>query len=112
MAHHAGSLAGAWRWASTHTAADGRIVVRSEASRYDTVRQRVHSQHRFEEFTEEGALARTHLHRLELAYLYAGDVHRLLERSGFADIRMAGGFNNEPFERDSDEMVVEAVRGA
>jgi SAM-dependent methyltransferase len=112
MALHAGSLAGVWRWASTQTTSDGRIVVRSEASRYDTVRQRVHSQHRFEEFSPDGALARTHLHQLELAYLYAGDLHRLLERTGFADIRIAGGFNNEPFEHDSDEMVVEAAPAA
>jgi SAM-dependent methyltransferase len=112
MAHHVASLAGVWRWASTHTTSDGRSVVRSEATRYDTVGQRIHSLHRFEEFTADGALVRTHLHQLELAYLYAGDVRRLLEGTGFVDVRIAGGFNDEPFERDTDEMVVEAKRGA
>jgi hypothetical protein len=82
--------------------------VRSEANRYDTVRQRVHSQHRYEEYGSDGTLRRTFLNRLELAYLYPGDIRRLLEHAGFQSVRIDGGFDGRPFERDADELVVDA----
>jgi ubiquinone/menaquinone biosynthesis C-methylase UbiE len=47
MAQNAGPLAGVWRWTNTVALADGGRVLRSEANRYDTVRQRVESQHRY-----------------------------------------------------------------
>ena len=56
MAHHAGSSAGIWRWAGTFPRADGGYIVRSEANRYDTVRQLVDSQHRYEAETFQSAL--------------------------------------------------------
>jgi SAM-dependent methyltransferase len=108
MAHHAGPLAGVWRWSATYTAPDGSVVMRSEASRYDTVRQRVHSQLRYEMYGADGNLTRTFLQRLELAYLYSGDIRSLLEKSGFIDISISGGFGGEPFATDTDELVVEA----
>ena len=39
MAQHAGPLAGVWRWAGTYSLPREGIVVRSEANRYDTIRQ-------------------------------------------------------------------------
>jgi SAM-dependent methyltransferase len=45
MAQHAGALAGVWRWAATHPVSCGGCLVLSEANRYDTVQQRVFSQH-------------------------------------------------------------------
>ncbi len=108
MAHHSGALAGVWRWAGTFPRDDGSWVVRSEANRYDTVRQRVHSQHRYEEYGADGTLRRTFLHRLELSYLYPADVRRLLEQVGFRSVLIAGGFDGRPFERDTDELVIEA----
>lgn len=83
MAQHAGPLAGVWRWAGTYELPTGGHVMRSEANRYDTVRQVVHSQHRYEEYAADGALARTSLHRLELAYLYPANIRRLLAQAGF-----------------------------
>lgn len=110
MAQHAGALEGVWRWTATHPVSNGGCVVRSEANRYDTVRQRVHSQHRFEQYDAEGNLTRSFLHRLELAYLYPADIRRLLEQSGFGEVQISGGFTGRPFENDTDELVVEAKR--
>jgi hypothetical protein len=84
--------------------------MRSEANRYDTVRRRVHSQHRYEEYGPDGALTRTFLHRLELSYLYPSYIRRLLGETGFQSVQIWGGFDGRPFERDTDELVVEAVR--
>jgi SAM-dependent methyltransferase len=111
MAHHAGGLAGTWRWAGTFPRADGGFVVRSDANRYDTVQQLVESQHRYEEYGPDGVLIRTSLHRLQLAYLYPRDLQRLLRQSGFQSVQMAGGFDGRPFEKDTDELVIEARLG-
>jgi SAM-dependent methyltransferase len=109
MARNAGALTGVWRWAGTYRRPDGSMVVRSEANQYDTVRRRVHSLHRYEDYGTDGVLRRTVLHRLELAYLYAADIERLLTRAGFASIDIRGGFDGRPFGRDTDELVVDAV---
>jgi hypothetical protein len=65
---------------------------------------------RTEEFDRSGSLARTHVMELELAYLYPADIKRLLEHSGFELLRISGDFNGRRFERDGDELVVEARR--
>jgi SAM-dependent methyltransferase len=111
MADHTGSRAGTWRWAGTFPRADGGCVVRSEANRYDTVHQLVDSQHRYEEYGPDGILARTALHRLQLAYLYPPDLRRLLRQAGFQSVQIAGGFDGRPFETDTDELVIEARIG-
>jgi SAM-dependent methyltransferase len=108
MAQHAGPLAGVWRCVGSFQRPDGGCIVRSEANRYDTVRQRVESQHRYEEYGPEGALRRTFLHRLDLAYLYAADVRRLLAQAGFTSVRIDGGFDGRPFEKDTDELAIDA----
>jgi SAM-dependent methyltransferase len=108
MSAHSGRQAGTWRWSGTSDRPDGRFVTFADASRYDTVQQRVHSLIRAEEFGTDGVLLRTHMMRLELAYLYPADIRQLLERSGFDLIRMSGDFTGRPFERDGDELVIEA----
>jgi SAM-dependent methyltransferase len=108
MAHHTGPFAGIWRWAGTFVLADGGCVVRSESNRYDTVKQLVNSQHRYEEYLPDGTLTRTSLHRLQLAYLYPPDLRRLLKEAGFQSVQIAGGFDGRPFEKDTDELVIEA----
>jgi ubiquinone/menaquinone biosynthesis C-methylase UbiE len=113
MAQHSGALAGVWRWAATHALPSGGFVVRSEANRYDTVRQVVYSQHRYDQHDSEGILTKASLHRLELAYLYPADIRRLLTQAGFTDIHIGGGFGGREFSHDTDELVVEATkRGA
>jgi SAM-dependent methyltransferase len=108
MSRNSGALEGVWRWSGTYERDDGGCVVRSEATRYDTVRQRLRSEHRFEEFAADGTLTRTSLHRLELAYLYPPDIRRLLDEAGFQSVQIAGGFDGRPFANDTDELVVEA----
>lgn len=110
MAQHTGPFAGVWRWRATYPVADGGCVVRSEANRYDTVEQRVYSLHRYERYDADGTLTRTVLNRLELAYLYPADIRRLLEQSGFGDVRIDGNFDGEPFVNKTDELVVRARR--
>lgn len=110
MAAHTGALAGVWRWTDSHPLDDGGLLVRSEATRYDSVRRRVHSQHRYEHFAADGTLARTFLQPLELAYLYPPDIQHLLVRAGFETIEIAGGFDGRPFQSDTDELVVTAER--
>jgi hypothetical protein len=93
-----------------YTLEDGSLLIRSEAGHYDTVRQRVRSLHRYEQYGVDGDLKRTFLHRLELAYLYPADIRRLLEESGFGKVEIAGGFDGRPFKNDTDELVIEAER--
>ena len=70
--------------------------------------RRIHSLLRYEEYASDGALTRTFLHRLELSYLYPSDIRRLLQAARFTSIDIRGGFDQRPFERDTDELVVEA----
>jgi ubiquinone/menaquinone biosynthesis C-methylase UbiE len=109
MAQHAGALTGAWRWTGDYELPTGGFVARSDATRYDTVRQVVHSQHRYEEYAPDGTLTRTSLHRLELAYLYPADIRRLLTQAGFRDITISGGFTDRELSRDTDELVIDAL---
>ncbi|MFN0121676.1 MAG: class I SAM-dependent methyltransferase [Blastocatellia bacterium] len=110
MAQNTGALAGVWRVTASHPLPDGGQLLRSESNRYDTVRQRVFSLHRYERYGADGNLERTFLQRLELAYLYPADIRRLLTDSGFDRIEIAGGFDGRPLMNDRDELAVEAVR--
>jgi hypothetical protein len=47
--------------------------------------------------------------RLELAYLYAADIQRLLKTAGFTEVTIKGGFDGCEFTRGREELVVEAV---
>ena len=108
MSQHAGALAGVWRWRGTHDLPSGGWVVLSEAAQYDTVGQRVHALQRYEVYQEDGALERTSIFRIELAYLYPNDIQRLLRAAGFREITIKGGFDGREFTRDGEELVIEA----
>ena len=108
MAANAGALAGVWRWRATRKLSDGGFVVYSECSRYKTVAQRLESMLRTEEFASDGSLRRTNMMHLELAYLYPRDIASLLDEAGFEPPRISGDFHGRAFERDGDELVVEA----
>ena len=108
MARNAGAFTGVWRAAGTFSRADSGCIVRSESNRYDTVKRLVHSLHRYEEYGPDGTLTRTSLHRLQLAYLYPADIQRLLQDAGFDSVQISGGFDGRAFEKDTDELVVEA----
>ena len=108
MAAHSGAYTGVWRWRATRKLDDGGFVVDSDANRYNTVQQSVESMIRTEEFAPDGSLRRTYMMHLELAYLYVSDIESLLTDSGFELTRISGDFSGRPFERDRDELVVEA----
>ena len=112
MAANAGAFARVWRWRATRKRPDGGFTVYSEANRYDTVHQQLESMLRTEEFAPDGALLRTSMMHLELAYLYPADLTTLLEESGFELLRISGDFFGRPFERDGDELVIEARKPA
>lgn len=107
MARNAGAQTGVWRWSQTRKTPEG-FVVYSDASRYDTVRQRVESMMRTEEFNSAGSPIGVHMTHLELAYLYPADIRSLLDDTGFELIRISGDFHGRPFAHDDDELVVEA----
>jgi ubiquinone/menaquinone biosynthesis C-methylase UbiE len=109
MAQHAGPFAGVWRWADTYALPSGGWVVQSEANRYDTVAQVVHSLHRYDAYGPDGTLERSSMLRLDLAYLYPTDIQRLLTAAGFRHITIKGGFDGREFSRDGEELVVEAT---
>lgn len=110
MAANEGAMARVWRWTDEVAMPDGGWITCSEANRYDTVRQRAHSRHRFERFNARGELVETFIQRLELAYLYPGELQRLLEAAGFDTIEIHGGFAERPFTQDGEELVVSARR--
>ena len=112
MAQHTGALAGVWRSGGTYSLPSGGWVVQSEANRYDTVAQIVHSLHRYDVFDASGTLERTCMLPLKLAYLYPREIRRLLEDAGFANIKIGGGFDGQAFTHDQQELVVEATRDA
>jgi SAM-dependent methyltransferase len=108
MAANAGAYAGVWRCRPAQKLEEGGFVIVSDATRYDTVQQRLESMIRAEEFAPDGSLRRTNTMHLELAYLYPSDIRSLLAESRFELLRMSGDFLGRPFERDGDELVVEA----
>jgi SAM-dependent methyltransferase len=108
MADSTGPLEGVWRLKDTCVLPTGGSVVRSEANRYDTVRQIVHSLHRYDEYGADGALIGSSLLQLKLGYLYPADIRRVLAQAGFGEIAIGGGFDGREVLRDTDELVVEA----
>ena len=108
MSQNAGPLTAVWRARGVFKQPDGGYIVRSEATRYDTVQRRLESLHRYEECNADGTVVRISINNLELAYLYPSDVERLLRQADFASVHIAGSFAGRPFAHDADELVVEA----
>jgi SAM-dependent methyltransferase len=108
MSRNHGAHRGVWRINSESDHPEGGVVVYSEANLYDTASQRVSSRHRYEHFNESGRLVDVFYQRLELAYLYPGDLRDLLHRAGFSDVEIYGGFDRRPFSTDGEELVVVA----
>ena len=78
MSANHGPLAGAWKLTSEVDHPDGGTLVVSEAIRYDTPRQQLSARLRYEHFDARGRLVDTFYQKLELAYLYPGDVRERL----------------------------------
>jgi predicted RNA methylase len=106
MSRHHSLLRGVWRWNAEIDHPDGGVLVYSEANRYDPALQRVSSRHRYEHFDAQGQLVEVFYQRLELAYLYPGDIRDLLGASGYSQVTLYGGFDRRPFSADGQELVV------
>lgn len=110
MGASAGAFSGVWRWRGERPAPDGGRVVMSECTSYDTPNQTLSARLRYEKFDPRGRLEFAHLHCLELAYLYPGDIRSLLDSAGFVDVHIEGGFDGAPFTDDRQELIVRARR--
>ena len=105
-----GSNAGRWRWVDEVAAPGGGWIMLSEAIHYDAVNQQAASRLRYDHFAEDGRLIRSHLQRLDIAYLYPGDLRDLLREAGFSEVKILGGFEGKPLKREEQEIVVRAKR--
>jgi SAM-dependent methyltransferase len=108
MAANTGVNDGVWRWVRDVPQPDGGWISFSQATRYDTVAQHVHARQRFDRFSSDGTLTETYEFPIQIAYLYTGDLHRILSAAGFDDVTIEGGFDGGPLQRDGDELVVRA----
>lgn len=108
MSRNHGPQRGVWRLNAESDHPEGGVVVYSEANLYDPALQRISSRHRYEHFNESGRLVDVFYQRLELAYLYPGDLRDLLHGAGFGDAAIYGGFDKRPFSADGEELVVVA----
>jgi hypothetical protein len=99
---------GIYRMRSEISAPEGCRLLISEMSEYVPRRQQLVSYLRYETFAPNGALVRTHMQRLELAYLYPGDMRGLLASAGFSRIEIEGDFSGKPVG-SGDEMIVSAT---
>lgn len=111
MGKNSGDLSGVWRWRDERPHPDGGRVTLSECTTYDTVHRCLSSRLRYDHWDAGGDLVRSHLHVLELAYLYPGDIRGLLAEAGFEHVEIAGGFDGAPFDADGQELIVTARRG-
>lgn len=110
MGKSSGDLSGVWRWRDERPHPDGGRVTLSECTTYDTPEQRLSSRLRYDHWDARGDLVRSHLHMLELAYLYPGDIRERLAEAGFGSVEIAGGFDGAPFDTDGQELIVTARR--
>ncbi len=109
MGANAGAFSGVWRWRGERPTSDGGRVALSECTTYDTPNQRLSARLRYEKFDGRGRLEFAHLHCLELAYLYPGDLRGLLGEAGFGEVDIEGGFEGAPFTDDRQELIVRAT---
>lgn len=111
MGQNTGALSGVWRWRGERPLPDGGRVTLSDCTTYDTVNQRLSARLRYDAWDADGQLRRAHLHSLELAYLYPGDIRSLLTAAGFVDVAIEGGFDGGPFTDERQELIVRCHRG-
>jgi SAM-dependent methyltransferase len=97
-----------WRWIRDEDQPDGGWASLSQAIHYEPVPQHLHARQRIERFGPDGVLVDTFQFRLQLAYLYPGDLRHRLAEAGFHDVSIEGGFQGGPLTHDGDELVVRA----
>lgn len=105
-----GPHAGRWRWVDERELDDGGWVVLSEAVLFDNADQLFSSRLRYERYDRSGRMVRVDMERLDMAYLFPGDIRELMAAAGFVDLRIHGDFDGRPLTADGQEMVIQASR--
>ena len=101
---------GIWRMQREVPNPAGGILILSESVTYDSVGQRLTSYLKWEQFDADGNQVSAYVQKLELAYLYPGDIHNLLRETGFTDIRIDGDTEGNPVISDQNEMYIQSVK--
>ena len=112
MSRRVGPFENTWRLMATYPTPDGGLVMRSETSTFDTPRQRLRALIRYDQFDASGVLTASYLERARARLSLSRDIRHLLEQAGFSEIRISADFDGRPFEHDTDELVIEALRGS
>jgi SAM-dependent methyltransferase len=71
----------------------------------DRARQVNHVERELHVLDSSGAVLARNPHRFEMRWLFKAEMELLLDKAGFNRWDVRGGFDDRPFDRDSDEMV-------
>ena len=85
--------------------ATGHKLLVGEQNSYDTFNQIITARNIVEELNEGGELVRTVHVEYQLRYLYRFEMQHLLDAAGYEVLEVYGGFDREPLDEDSTEMV-------
>ena len=110
MTRSHGENAGRWRWVDEQPTDDGGWILLSEATLYNSGAQQVTTRLRYERYNDQGRQISVDMERLELAYLYPGDIRDRMREAGFVEVRIDGDFAGQPFTTDGQELVVRGRR--
>jgi len=85
--------------------ATGHRLLIGDQNSYDTFNQVITARNIVEELGQTGELVRTVHVDYQLRYLYRFEMQHLLESAGYQVLDVYGGFDREPLDEDSTEMV-------
>ena len=83
---------------AVHTPYPPAVGLSSQRQPVRTVRQIVHSMHRYDVSGSEGKLESSSMLRLKLAYLYPADIRRLLRQRPVSRYVIKGGFDGRELQ--------------
>jgi SAM-dependent methyltransferase len=79
---------------------------------FDRVEQLQHSLNEIEFLDAAGNVAVTHRNKTTVRWIYKSEMELLLRLSGFKRWQILGGYDGRPLERETDDMIVKAWKGA
>jgi SAM-dependent methyltransferase len=83
----------------------GHRIMMWDSRHYSINEQLIENVFIYDEVDEAGQVVRRHYKPLKLRWMYRYETEHLLARSGFAVEALYGGFNRQPFDENSREMV-------
>jgi SAM-dependent methyltransferase len=78
---------------------------------FDRVQQLQHSFNEVEFLDAAGKVVETRTSKTTLRWIYKGEMELLLRMAGFARWGILGGFEGQPLEKETDDMIVQAWQG-